>query len=337
MSFEGSSLRYANLDNTNLSYANLSGADLTGVRLEETSTVMATAARPELNGVYCAYDDRSIKEWRVMFGGRPAVETVISDVGIDVNRVFVSPYGDLIVVGLPEIHVYANLKAGWSRIASIRANRNILDLARGGGDRVILRRTRSEWSECEVYDLLLKKLAIRFATDLEFDGDVLCPFPGMGVIGDWRGVFILTFNGDDFFNEQMLDVGDVSAVASFADSESAPPVAHIAVGQRSGTVSIYSVRLGEESEYSVAEVCARQVHRSRVAPLIFVGDSYVVSASSDRSVLLFPLRQDFSLGDPQQLQLTIQCDGLVFDGVASPSEAAKLAQLVTKAKANRAT
>ena len=60
--FTGSSLRYANLDNANLEDADLTRADLEGVRLEETSQVLAVTA---LNGnrVIAAYEDRSLREW----------------------------------------------------------------------------------------------------------------------------------------------------------------------------------------------------------------------------------------------------------------------------------
>lgn len=58
----GTSLRYANLDNANLENADLTDADLEGVRLEETSQVLAVTAL-SADRILASYEDRSLREW----------------------------------------------------------------------------------------------------------------------------------------------------------------------------------------------------------------------------------------------------------------------------------
>lgn len=64
----GASLRHANLDNANLDDADIRNADLEGVRLEETSNVVAVSALGD-DCVVAAYRDRSVREWRQHPGG----------------------------------------------------------------------------------------------------------------------------------------------------------------------------------------------------------------------------------------------------------------------------
>ena len=93
----GSSLRHANLDNANLEDADLTQADLEGVRLEETSQVLAVTALPG-NRVIAAYEDRSLREWR----RRPGAgweSQIVATLDYKTDQLQVTPLGRVIASG----------------------------------------------------------------------------------------------------------------------------------------------------------------------------------------------------------------------------------------------
>ena len=95
--FTESSLRYAKLDNANLEYADLTGVDLEGVRLEETSQVLAVTT---LNGnqVIAAYEDRSLRKWR----SRPGAgweSQIVATLNHKADQLQVTPLGRVLASG----------------------------------------------------------------------------------------------------------------------------------------------------------------------------------------------------------------------------------------------
>jgi hypothetical protein len=95
--FVNTSLRYANLDNANLEGADFTGADLEGVQLDETSQVLAVAALGT-GRIVAAYEDRSLREWRLQPGAKWGSQVVML-LEHKVERLHQTPHGYLVASG----------------------------------------------------------------------------------------------------------------------------------------------------------------------------------------------------------------------------------------------
>jgi hypothetical protein len=340
--FGGSSLRYANLDNANLEDADLTRADLQGVRLEETSQVLAVTALDD-NRIVAAYEDRSLREWR----GRPGAgweSRVVATLDHKAERLQFTPLGRVLASGEGMLSVLEVAGGGENgpgesdgsaashepgEAASVRCAfrtssrcqaallgaRTALFTEEGDGGQ--LRVTWVDVDTARALNELDMDQSITACTRL--DG-VLWAVATSTVITVWR----LPEEG----GHKELTVADpaVSCLAVRSDGHGAL----LAAGHYDGSVSL--TRLSAADTGVVVPQRTIHLHDGPVTDIFLDAEEQVITGSMDRSVCVTPLsviRSDSPISDEadsavQRLHLTLRCKGVHFDGVRTEREREKL-------------
>lgn len=126
--FSGSTFKGANFANTNLEEADLSRCNLTGVRLNETTSVLALAA---LRGgsILAAYEDGTIWEWDTASGGKPSSRIVYAEPGLKLSRIGMTRHGTPWGIAGREALLFEVTRGEWTCLARIPLNQTISDFS----------------------------------------------------------------------------------------------------------------------------------------------------------------------------------------------------------------
>ncbi|GAA1031777.1 hypothetical protein GCM10009557_28130 [Virgisporangium ochraceum] len=280
MSFRGSRLRHANLDNTTLDRADFTNADLTGVRLEETAAVRALAPVPGAAGVYCAYGDGTLREWR--FGGPRQLTTHIlrSDLPTDVTAIAVGPYGDIVTFARGTVSILVGSANGWRPVSTFQPRPQVRFFAGYRGDIVICADIDGE-TRAMRYDPAGRE--VRAAVPVAADDPLAASVSGTFVVS--------RSTGPPADRERTVNLPDARAATVDARDLGDGRILIVA-GFLDGTMTCW-LRSGTGP---LERLWSHTFHAGPVASVRFVGDGFVVSGGADRSILIFPLAPDLSVG-----------------------------------------
>jgi hypothetical protein len=340
----GSSLRYANLDNANLEDADLTGADLEGVRLEETSQVLAVAAVGP-NWVVAAYEDRSLRQWRVRPGAGWESQ-VVATLDHKAERLQITPLGRVVASGEGMLSVLEMAggtddpgnyhAAGWAggnpepstvcctfrtgsrcRAVVLGGARTGLFAEEGDGGRSLV-----TWVDMVTARGLVEREVDESITAWAKLDDVLFAFATPDEVQ------VVWLRGEP----KAVIVPDpaVSCLAVRADGNGAV----LAAGHHDGSVSL--TRLSPRDTAVAGPQWTHHVHDGPVTDICFDAEEQVITGSTDRTVCVIPVPAirsgssgrdgDHADGDHslQRLHLTLRCQGVRFDGVRTEREQEKL-------------
>jgi MinD-like ATPase involved in chromosome partitioning or flagellar assembly len=340
----GSSLRHANLDNANLEEADLTQADLEGVRLEETSQVLAVTALPG-NRVIAAYEDRSLREWRRQPGAGWESQ-VVATLDYKTDQLQVTPLGRVMASGegmLTVLDVAAGgadgsadsaessgsgVSSGASEASSVRSAFRTSSRCRAA---VLGARTALFTEEGDGGQLLVTWLDMataRALKELDIDETVMACAQldeVMFALATSNGIHVIWLLGE---GRKAVTVADltVTCLSVRADGDGAL----LAAGHHDGSVSL--TQLSPADTGVVAPKWMRHMHDGPVTDILLDAEEQVITGSTDRKVFVTPvsaIRSDSPASDKaesavQRLHLTLRCKGVRFDGVRTEREQEKL-------------
>jgi hypothetical protein len=322
--FVASSLRYANLDNANLEYADFTNADLEGVRLDETSQVLAVAPFGT-DRIFAAYGDRSIREWRLQ-PGAIWESKVVAVLDHSVERLHPTPNGRLVASGhsvLTVLDITAEDLEISSRFGTksrfrspILGATSALFVEELGGTT-----TRIVW-----YDLT----AERVYDHRDIDETVIyCALldERMYAVATENAIHIIARSSDGELCESSFTYHGVSCLDLRYDRDGVL----VAIGHYDGTVSIArAAAVGSNCE--ITRLWQHRLHSGTVTSLIFGESDQMISGSADRTVCVIPVMDTLvTSAEPQiqRLHLTLRCRNVKFAGVRTEREQEKLRQYST--------
>lgn len=338
--FTGSSLRYANLDNANLEDADLTSADLEGVRLEETSQVLAVTAQNG-NRVIAAYEDQSLRKWHRQPGGGWESQ-VVATLDHKADQLQVTPMGHVLASGDGMLSVLdmagdadssgAVETGGSSRTREASNIRCAFRTSSRSRAAVLGVRSALFAEEEDNGQLLVRWLDMtntRVLDELDVDetvtawtqlDEVLFAF----AIPD--AIHIVRLFGDD--SRRAITVADpaVTCLSVRTDGD----YMLLAAGHHDGSVSL--TRLGLTNTGVVAPQWTRRLHDGPVTGIFLDAEDQVITGSTDRTVCVTGvsvIQSNSSTSDGaestvQRLHLTLRCKGVRFDGVHTEHEREKL-------------
>jgi type I restriction enzyme R subunit len=340
--FAGSSLRYANLDNANLEDADLSEADLEGVRLEETSQVLAVTA---LNGnrVIAAYEDRSLRKWRRQPGAGWEPQ-VVATLDHKTDQLQITPMGRVLASGegmLSVLDVTGDSSGDSAEVdgsggsnradeasivrcafrtssrcrAAVLGARNALFTEEGDSGQLLV--TWLDMTNARVLDELYVDETVTAWTQLD---EVLFAFATPSTI------HVVSLLGDDGFKAITVADPAVTCLSVRADGD----YALLAAGHYDGSVSL--TQLAPADTGVVAPQWTHHLHDGPVTGILLDAEEQVITGGADRRVCVTrvsAIRSDTLTPDAaesavQSLHLTLRCKGVRFDGVRTEREQEKL-------------
>jgi site-specific DNA-cytosine methylase len=316
--FVEASLRYANLDNANLEGADLTNADLEGVQLDETSQVLALAVRGR-DRIVAAYEDRSLREWRLRPGA--ADSRVIHMLDHQAEHVCLTPRGHLVASGdgaLSVLDLAGDSAVARSRFGTKSCFRFIIP-----GERSALFAEELSGGLTRVLWLSVPEKQLRDHRDIEEAVTCCAQLDGkMYAFGTEDTVHIIWFSDDGERYESAFRDPRVSCLDLRIDQDAIL----VATGHQDGTVSLTTVPpVGQEG--GIAAPQRHRVHAGTVTTISFGGDSQIVSGGIDRAICVMPT-PDMHPGatEPQirRLCLTLRCENVRFAGVRTEREQQKL-------------
>jgi hypothetical protein len=339
----GSSLRSANLDNANLENADLTQADLEGVRLEETSQVLAVTALPA-SRIIAAYEDRSLREWR----RRPGAgweSRVVATLDYKTDQLQVTPLGRVMASGEGTLTVLdvaddaegsgdpaesngARSSTGAAGASSVRSAFRTSSRCRAA---VLGARTALFTEEGDSGQLLVTWLDMATARALDkFHVDETITACAqldrvMFALATPEEIHVVWLLGE---GRKAITVADptVTCLAVRADGDGAL----LAAGHHDGSVSL--TQLSPADTGVVDPQWMRHMHDGPVTDILLDAEEQVITGSTDRKVFVTrvsAIRSDSPAPDEaesavQRLHLTLRCRGVRFDGVRTEREQEKL-------------
>jgi Type ISP C-terminal specificity domain/N-6 DNA Methylase/Pentapeptide repeats (8 copies)/NACHT domain len=342
--FAGSSLRYANLDNANLEDADLTEADLEGVRLEETSRVLAVTG---LNGnrVIAAYEDLSLRKWH-RHPGAGWESQVVATLDHKADQLQVTPMGRVLASGEGMLSVLdlARDTDGSSNSAELDRSSGANEAGEASKIRCAFRtssrcqaavlgaRTALFTEEGDAGRLLvawLDMINARVLAELDVDETVTACTQldeALFALATPNTVQVVSLLGGDGCKEITVADPAVTCLSVRVDSD------HVllAAGHHDGSVSL--TQLGHADTGVVAPQWTRHLHDGPVTDIFLDTEERVITGSTDRRIYVTPVsavRSDRVAPDTaefavQALHLTLRCKGVRFDGVRTEREQEKL-------------
>jgi type I restriction system adenine methylase HsdM len=314
--FVGTSLRYANLDNANLEGADFTNADLEGVQLDETSQVLAVAARGR-HRIVAAYEDGSLREW-CMQPGATWESQVITQLDHRVKQLYLTPHGRWVASGDGLLSVLDVEGEGLIVRSQFKTKSRFRFVIPGSSTALFVEEvgggaTRITWIDPgtgHAYDQRTIDVAVTCCAQIDgttyafaTDGNsvqVVSP-----AIGEERPVSVFEASG-------------VSCLGLRADQGSII----VATGHHDGTVRITRVpNVGQNDE--ITELWTHRFHSSTVTTLWFSDDDRLITGGRDRTVYVLPvtsIQPDTPKYQIQQLHLTLRCRNVQFTGVRTERE-----------------
>jgi hypothetical protein len=342
--FAGGSLRYANLDNADLQDADLTEANLEGVRLEETSQVLAVTA---LNGnqVIAAYEDHSLRKWRRQ-PGADWESQVIATLDHKTDQLQVTPMGRVLASGEGMLSVLdvAGDAAGSGDSAEVDESGG----SSTAGEASIVRCTFRTSSRCRAAVLggrtalfteegdsgqllvtWLDLINARILDKLDVDETVTAWTQLdeiMFALATPNTIQVVSALGDN--GRKAITVADPSVTCLSVRDDGDHVL--LAAGHHDGSVSL--TQLGPADTGAVAPQWTRHLHDGPVTDIFLDAEEQIITGSIDRRVCVTPmsairsdtLPQDAVESAMQSLHLTLHCKGVRFAGVRTEREREKL-------------
>jgi ATPase involved in DNA replication initiation len=319
--FRGSSLRGANLDNTRLEWADFRDADLTGVQLEQTARAVALAI--DGDSVVVAYADNTLRRWSVEAGSVTSRE--IASFAFPIRTVLRSPFGDLVVGGDHHAAVLCpDGPEGWRLAALFETRPDLADLSTSNTALAVRRVLPDGSAVLHRFDPVSRSC----------DRTIATPGEGRYRLLDDRRAYTHTTGGLAFHADTAIRSVAVAGLTCADTAMLAEDTALLLLGHANGELSAHTLTFAR-SRPRLSERWRVAAHDATVTD-VRIGAGFVVSASADRSVRLFPLLDERTVGAPLRLHRTLHCHGMQIDGVRGPREHDLLAALI-RDDAGRAT
>jgi hypothetical protein len=316
--FVEASLRYANLDNANLESADFTDADLKGVQLDETSQVLALAVLGT-DRIVAAYEDRSLREWRLRPGA--ADSPVIHMLDHKAERLYRTPGGRLVAWGdgaLSVLDLADDSAVTRSRFGTKSYFRFVIP-----GERSALFAEELSGGVTRVVWLGVPEKRIRDHRDIDEAVTCCAQMDGkMYAFCTEDTVRIIWFSDDRERRESAFKDPGVSCLDLKIEQDGIM----VATGHQDGTVGTTRVvTAGQEG--TTAPPQRHRTHSGTVTAVSFGEDGELISGGIDRAVCVMsaPGTQP-SATEPQirRLCLTLRCRNVRFDGVRTEREQQKL-------------
>jgi hypothetical protein len=322
-SFRGSSMKYANLDNTQLGGADFRKADLTGVQLKETAPVLDLALDRDRNAIYVGYGDNTVRRWLLGPGGH-ATSHIICEVPFTLRELDISPFGDLIARGNQHLAIISRSNRGksWNVVSRFRVRADIRGISVQAGHILLQRDLRGPGFMLHSYAPQNRETPTSLAVD--HPGPFCLVSPSVALISAEGGRLALRLAaGDDAQVAKILDVPPMSCIdAKVLDKRGLLVV----LGHGNGDVSLWRVR-SDEPSLSVEQIWRIPVHGGFVTT-VRLSDSFVISGGVDRAVCLLTFTDQWRVGEPLRLHRTLSCKGMKIDGVKGERERQLLRSLI---------
>jgi hypothetical protein len=342
--FAGSSLRYADLDNANLEDADLTEADLEGVRLEETSQVLAVTAMHD-NRVIVAYEDRSLRTWRRQPGAGWESQ-VVATLDHEADQLQVTPMGRVLASGEGILSVLevagdadssggsagAHNSDGSSRVDETSIVRSAFRISSRCRAAVLGARTALFTEEDDAGRLLVTWLDMtnaRVLDKLDLDETVTAWTQldeELFALATPSTMRVMSLLGDKSCKTVTVADPSVTCLSVRAGADHAL----LAAGHNDGSVSL--TKLSPTDTGPMAPQWTRHLHDGPVTSILLDAEEQVITGGTDRMVCVTPvsaIRSDTLTPDAaesavQSLHLTLRCKGVHFEGVHTEREQEKL-------------
>jgi Pentapeptide repeats (8 copies)/NACHT domain/C-5 cytosine-specific DNA methylase len=316
--FVEASLRYANLDNANLEGADFTDADLEGVQLDETSQVLALAVRGT-DRVVAAYEDRSLREWRLRPGA--ADSPVIHTLDHKAEQLYLTPRGHLVASGdgaLSVLDLAGDSAVAVSRFGTKSCFRFIIP-----GEQSALFAEEMSGGVTRVLWLGVPEKRLRDHSDIDEAVTCCAQLDGkMYAFGTEDTVQIIWFSDDGERHKSAFRDPGVSCL----DLRIEQDAILVATGHQDGTVGLTTV-LPVGQEGGIAPPKRHRVHAGTVTTISFGEDGQIISGGIDRAVCVMPTPETHpDATEPQirRLCLTLRCQNVRFAGMRTEREQQKL-------------
>jgi type I restriction system adenine methylase HsdM len=317
--FVATSLRYANLDNANLENANLIDADLEGVQLDETSQVLAVATLGS-DRIFAAYEDRSVREWRLRHGTNWESQVVVR-LEHKAERLYQTPNGYLVASGDstlsvldiggggPKLRSQFGMKSRFRSTIFGAASALFAEEVGGGVTRVV-------W-----FDLPMR----RAHDSYDVDAVVTCCAQLDGrlyAIATEKVVHVISSSRDGKRCESKFNDRGVSCLDLKADHDGVV----VATGHYDGTVNTTRIATIGQND-TIERLWQHRLHSGTVTSILFGDSGQMITGSTDRTIcVMSAANMQFSAFGPQihRLHLTLSCRNVQFAGVRTKREREKL-------------
>ena len=320
LDFSGSTFKSANFANTNLEDANLSDCDLTGVRLHETTSVLAVAA-PSPGRIFAAYDDATVWEWDVGAGSKPSSRIVFSERGLKLSRIGVTRSGVAWAIAGRTVLLFEISAAEWRCIGRLALDQTCADFI--ADDQSIAMLIADKSARCHVVDL--ERQGISLELPMPESSVFVAPAPDLLCFRENESAIRLTGSASGNAIDFQIATGNPTSLDVFVKSFN---LILVAVGEGDGIVRVLEISL-HEGKATPTVLFEERVHSGPVPSIKFSGTQTVVSGGLDRKIALTPLRAD--AGPSRNLQLNFRCRGLRTDGLRPEGQRMRLEELKSRA------
>jgi hypothetical protein len=323
MSFQNSSMRYANLDNTQLDGADFREADLTGVQLEETAAVLDLVLDEDKNCVYAVYGDKTVRRWSLGAGGRITSNTV-HQISFTPNSLGISPFGDLVIGGQEDLVILsqAGTERSWRVISRFKLRPDIREFAIQR-DCVAVRQDAQE-SEYALNLYAPGDREIKASLALDRTGPFHFTSPCDVFVSTEGGHVAIRFTTSD--GSEAIKVLETAPMSCIDVKVLEKRELLVILGHGDGNVSLWRMHI-DEASVSVEEIWNVTAHTEAVTT-VQISESFVVSGAMDRTVCLFTFTDQWCVGEPLRLHRTLSCEGMRIEGVKGERERQLLQALI---------
>jgi hypothetical protein len=317
LDFSGSTFRSANFANVNLEDADLSRCDLTGVRLHETTSVLAVCA-PSADRVLASYEDGTIWEWDLSAGGRPSSRVVFSQNGLNVSRLGLTRSGMPWAIAGREALLFDASTAEWTCMAKLPLKQACDDFVVREGTLAIL--LTDVHARCVLVGLEAPAPAVEIPSSdgsafTAVSGGLLCFRQSQSVVrlcGTHHGKQIdvhVPLESVTSLDAVLLPTGEIDVVA----------------GEAEGRLRVFRVA----RDGTATEIFCETVHAGAVRSVTFADPQTLVSGGRDRKIAVTSTQG--AIG--RTMQLTVRCKGLKTDGLEPKAQRDRLEELKSRVAA----
>jgi Pentapeptide repeats (8 copies)/WD domain, G-beta repeat len=316
--FIATSLRSANLDNANLEGADFTDADLEGVRLDETSQVLAVAALGR-DRIVAAYEDRSVREWQRQPGAFWQ-SRVVTTLDHGVERLHPTPHGRLVASGDSSLSVLDTREDRMLR-CQFRTKSRYRSTVLGTASAVFAEEVGGGITRVVWFDLITR----RTRDQRDIDAAVACCAQLDGncyAIATEDAVHVISPTAGADGRALMFEDRGVSCLDLRADQDGVL----VATGHHDGTLTLTKVATAGQHD-GPTRLWTHRFHSGTVTTLVFADGDQLITGSADRAVCVLPnasTQLDAAEPQIQRLHLTLRCRNVRFAGVRTEREQERL-------------
>jgi hypothetical protein len=328
--FQCSSFRFADFANVNFEGANFENCDFTGVRIEETTPVIALAAYPSNDRVVASYADGTARTWNLTHPRKSESHLVTTHFPRKEVTLGISRNGNAWMYDSRTLAFLDLTERTIRQVASFEVNPRYRLECLTDTDLLVTRRT-----DQGIAELLLLDLKRQGAIEVLEVSSVISFLP-LGreavVLTDiTNSLLVIKLNS---IKELVSKIPAGEVITSLASRCVLNGLHLIAWGQVDGIMQVWLIDL-RNTPSEVRKVFSDQIHEGPVTAVTFLDESRIASGGQDRSIAITRV-DTMGVSRPgiqeRRLQLTLRCKGMKVNGLKGAEEQQKLRELIAKSE-----